>query len=328
MATEPLFSPLRFHHVYKDYPWGGTRIAERFGRTDTPPVCAESWEVSAHPNGKSFVLDGPLAGIALDELSIHFGRSLLGSNSPNPNRFPLLFKIIDAHRNLSVQVHPSPADPTALPGDIKNECWFLLGDTPTAGLYAGFRDGVDKESLTKALETGTPRVDSMLRQFPARKEESIFIHSGLVHAIGAGCLIYEVQQSADVTYRFYDWDRVDAQGRSRPLHIPEALRSIDWGLPPVRLATPKPCLETPGLSFCVRTPYFTLHRLFPEKKMRLRTNWESFHVIFVDRGSLLLSTKGGEMAVKEGTSALIPAAADSYEVTPLVPGSAALLTHL
>lgn len=328
MATEPLFSPLRFHHVYKDYPWGGTRIATRFGRTDTPPVCAESWEISAHPNGKSIVLDGPLAGMALDELSVFFGRSLLGSNSPNPNRFPLLFKIIDAHQNLSVQVHPSPADPTALPGDIKNECWFLLDDTKTATLHAGFRDGIDEETLIKALQAGTPRVDTMLRQLPVNKEESIFIHSGLVHAIGAGCLIYEVQQSADVTYRFYDWDRVDDQGRGRPLHIAEALRSIDWGLPPVRLARPKAISEIPGLSFCVRTPYFTLYRLVPEKTMNLRTNWESFHVIFVDHGALLVSTKGGEVKVEEGTSVLIPAAADQYEVSPLTSGTTALLTHL
>ena len=321
-------SPLRFHPVYKDYIWGGDRIAKAFGRHDAPAVCAESWEVSAHPNGMSIVSEGPLAGLGLDELCRRYGRALLGTRAQEADRFPLLFKVIDARRNLSVQVHPSAADPTASPRDIKNECWFLLDATETALLHAGFRDGIDRPALDKALATGSPRIDALLRHHPVRKEDTLMIPAGRVHAIGAGCLVYEVQQSADITYRFYDWDRVDASGHGRPLHIPEALRSIDWGLPVAATTSPRPLPGAPGLSRCLRTPFFTLGRLAPGAPLRLDTHGESFHVLFVDNGSLRLVTPAGEETVGAGTSVLLPAATGPYEAIPLSPGSTALLTHL
>ena len=221
-----LSTPLLFRPVYKDYIWGGDRIPAAYSRGDAPGRCAESWEIAAHPDGDSVVAHGPFAGRTLSALTAEYGAALTGTRAPDPTRFPLLFKLIDAREKLSVQVHPSDATAGLTGGEPKTEMWYVLDRTGGATLYAGLRDGVTPAALRAALADGTAK--HCLTEHPATPGQAIFIPGGLVHAIGDGCLIYEVQQNSNTTYRLYDWDRVGADGTPRALHVGQSFKVIDW----------------------------------------------------------------------------------------------------
>lgn len=324
-ALPNLESPLFFTPVYKDYLWGGDAIPRRFGRQDAPARCAESWEISAHPDGMSVVADGPLAGRTLADLAREYGRALLGSRAPSATRFPLLFKLIDARDRLSIQIHPSAADPLANPDEIKNECWHSLGRTADASIFAGFKDGVADASAFADLSA----LPSLMRVHEPREGETLFIPSGLVHAIGAGNLVYEVQQSSNTTYRFYDWDRLDKFGKLRPLHVAEATRSIDWSLPPPSFTHPAPS-GRPGVDLCLRTPFFTIYACIADAGVETAfdTAGESFHVVFVKSGAYTLRCGAGIHALAAGTSALLPACLGGYSLAKNTGEGSALVTTL
>ena len=186
----------------------------------------ERWEISAHASAPSAVADGPLAGHALNEAF--------------PG-FPLLFKIIEASDALSVQVHPNEASCRVTGGDPKSEMWCALADST---VYAGLRPGVGPAELEGAVRDGT--AGELLVRHELVAGDAISIPGGLVHAIGGGSLLYEVQQSSDTTFRLYDWGRVGADGRPRELHVEKALKAIDYALPP---PVPRRSLETPFFSF-------------------------------------------------------------------------------
>lgn len=324
-------SLLRFKPVYKENIWGGRRIAALSGHLDAPAVCGESWEISGHPDGMSIVADGPLAGKSLAELCADYGTRLLGAKAPQTGRFPLLFKIIDAADRLSVQVHPSPNDPLADKSEIKNECWFCMERDKDAVIFAGFRDDVDVAMLQKSVSTGVPEIGRLLcRHYPER-DQMLYIPSGLVHAIGAGCVIYEVQQTSNTTYRFYDWGRVDGNGVGRKLHIEEAMRSIDWSLPPPDFQSSK---SVPGtrLRICLKTDYFTIMTTSPvvplEVPFEMSTRGESFHVVFARSGELDVQTEDCSMHVRTGGSVLVPASAGKYTVSSSILESRVLITKL
>lgn len=324
-------SILRFKPVYKDNIWGGGKIAAMGAHRDAPTPCGESWEISGHPDGMSIVAEGPLAGLSLAELCTTFGRDLLGSKAPFPDRFPLLFKIIDATDRLSVQVHPSPHDPLADMAEIKNECWFCMEREENAVIFAGFRDDVDTALLEKSVATGEPEIGRLLCRHLPERDQMLYIPSGLVHAIGAGCLIYEVQQSSNTTYRFYDWGRVDSQGRGRQLHIAEAMRSIDWSLPPPEFQNSR---SIPGtrLRICLKTDYFTVMTASPvvplEVPLEMSTGGESFHVVFARNGELDVAAADSSMHILPGGSLLIPASCGAYSVSSTSPFAQVLITKL
>lgn len=312
--TLPAF--IRFTPVYKDYLWGGDRIARRYGRVSAPARTAESWEISAHPDGDVAVASGPLAGRTLSSLSAEFGRALLGAFAPSATRFPLLAKIIDARQSLSVQVHPSPADPSANPDEYKNECWQLL-DGGGCTIYAGLSVPAAEcagDSIVHALVAHSPHVG-----------ETLYIPAGLVHAIGAGALIYEVQQNSNATYRLYDWGRVGPDGKPRQLHVEQALRSIDPTLPPPAFVAPCPLPD--GGALCLATPYFAL-REFRTDAVRHPAG-ASFDIVFVKEGAFRLESPSGETeTAKAGDSVLVPASCAEYRLEPLESTSAALVTSL
>ena len=321
----PLPSFLRFSPIYKDYLWGGDRIARRSGRANTPACTAESWEISAHPDGDVAVASGPLAGRTLSSLTSEFGRELLGTIAPSASRFPLLAKIIDARQPLSVQIHPSPADPTADPVEYKNECWHLLDADDGCIIYAGLAAATISGCGAVAPRISSASVAQALIQHRPRPGETLYIPAGLVHAIGAGALIYEIQQSSNTTYRFYDWDRVGPDGKPRPLHVEQALRSIDFSLPPPAFVAPRPLPE--GGALCLATPYFAI-REFRSATAR-RPGGESFDIVFAKDGAFRLSSPSGETAMaKAGDSVLVPASCAEYRIEPLESASAALVTSL
>ena len=208
---------LKLKPIFKEYIWGGTRLKELFGRDNGGKIIAESWEVSVHPDGESFTEEGTL-------------REYLAANpeaGATAEDFPVLIKYIDAAQNLSVQVHPNDDYARRVEGDNgKTEGWYILAAEKGAGIYCGFRQNTSAEALKAAIEEG--RVESMLNFIPVKQGEFYLIKAGTVHAIGAGCVICEVQESSNVTYRVYDYCRRDAEGKLRPLHIDKALKVIDF----------------------------------------------------------------------------------------------------
>ena len=310
--TGGLAYPLRVAPVYKPYIWGGERIARLYGRSGLPATCGESWEISAHPDGCGTLMNGPCAGATLAELARRHGRDLLGTAAPEADRFPLLFKIIDARANLSVQVHPTAEAARRLGSECKNECWHLLAADPAARLYAGLTPGTTPRTLRAALVAGT--AEALLAPHPAVAGQTLFIPGGLVHAIGAGCLIYEVQQNANTTYRLYDWKRVDAAGRPRPLHIDEALASIDWTLPP-----PAPAAAAAGPNTwrtCCATPFFILRGITLDQPCDWPGDARSFRVLFVDAGGCDVTVGRHTEHLPAGSSCLIPACAAACNLDP------------
>jgi len=218
--------PLIFTPVYKDYLWGGSRIAEQFKRENTPDICAESWEISAHPDGMSIVTGGSFKGSSLDDLVKQFGTELTGTIAPQSDRFPLLFKIIDARSKLSVQVHPNNSNAHLTNGQPKTEMWYFLACDPGSRIYAGLSAGTTRAAFEEKLGRG--EIEECLHVLPTREGDSIFIPSGRLHAIGEGNLIVEIQQNSDTTYRVFDWNRAGLDGKPRALHLEESMLSTDF----------------------------------------------------------------------------------------------------
>lgn len=224
--------PLLFEPVLKDYIWGGRNLAEKMGRSLPPgQEIAESWEIAAHPNGDVRVKNGPYAGQTLSSLTAQFGASLIGNQATwalQRDKFPLLIKLLDANRKLSVQVHPQDDYARQVEGDElgKTEMWVVLYAEEDASVILGVRQHTTPENFREALLAGA--LEQHLHEIPVQTGDFICVPSGSLHAILGGLLIAEVQQNSDVTYRVYDWNRMDSEGNSRPLHIEKALDVIDF----------------------------------------------------------------------------------------------------
>lgn len=220
--------PLTFQPIFKERVWGGREI-ERLYRKKLPPATpiGESWEISDRPGDASVIANGPLAGKDLRWLMENHRADLLGKAKPaNGDRFPLLCKILDARERLSLQVHP-PADKAAeLGGEPKTEMWFIADAAPGAELYVGLKRGVTRATFQKKIRDGS--VAECFHHLPVKPGDAMFLPSGRVHAIGAGLVIFEIQQNSDTTYRVFDWNRLGLDGKPRQLHIAESLASIDF----------------------------------------------------------------------------------------------------
>src|SRR5438445_469469 len=222
-------APLRFEPFLRPMVWGGRRLGEILGKPlPTREAYSESWEISDHALHHSVVASGPSAGQTLRHLMEHERKALLGSAAAEHGVFPWLVKFLDAHDWLSVQVHPDESAVKRLwPGEgSKTEAWFVLDALPGSRIYAGLLPGVDEPALRAALVEGTAA--DCLHSFVPRAGDCVFLPAGTVHAVGGGVLMAEVQQTSDATFRLFDWNRRDAQGQSRTLHIEEALACIDW----------------------------------------------------------------------------------------------------
>lgn len=214
--------PFLLRPAGKDYFWGGSRLRDDFAKEiDTEPL-AETWECSTHPEGLSYVVTGEFSGMSLSEvLSVH--PEYLGTHPRTEKELPILIKFIDAKKDLSVQVHPDDEYAMEHEGGAlgKTEMWYVLEAAREAKLVYGFYHDVDRELVRKSVQTGTIR--KYLQEVPVKKGDVFYILSGQVHAIGAGVLIAEIQQSSNLTYRLYDYDRVDKNGQMRELHLDKAL---------------------------------------------------------------------------------------------------------
>ena len=300
---------LKFRHIYSSAPWGGKMLARHYGRTDVPQICSESWEISGHRYGMSVVADGPYAGWTLDRLVKEFGRELVGTKSPAVDRFPLLFKLIDARWPLSIQVHPNEQNAALTGGEPKTEAWYVVKAFPGAALYAGLKHSFDEQDLRDVVAQGPILLDQ-LNPIPVAAGDMLYVPGGMPHAIGGGCFIYEVQQSSDTTYRFYDWDRRDADGKKRPLHVEESFKSLDYTIPPAQV-------HRRGE---MRTPYFSIREVPLTYPIALKPNGSSFIAGFVLQGATEVAAAG--------ESFLLPATADELILRPTSPDTKVILTEL
>jgi len=241
--------PLIFEPYFEEKIWSGNRLKTFFGKSVPGDNIGESWEISAIPGKESKVKDGFFKGFRLGELWDLLGEEYFGD--AYGREFPLLVKYIDAGKDLSVQVHPPDALARKRHNSYgKNETWYILDAGKDSYLYIGFRPGTTPEAYLQALKEG--RVEELLNKIPVRPGDWYYVPAGTVHAIGKDILLAEVQQSSDITYRIYDYNRLDKNGRPRPLHVEEALDAIDYEARPARVEGEK-----------LETPYFKMQRMEP-----------------------------------------------------------------
>ncbi len=218
---------LRFEPLFQGRIWGGRRLETALGRSLPPdePI-GESWEIVDRPEAQSVIRAGALAGQTLRQALEAHSSAIMGPGWRSDRPFPLLVKWLDCRARLSLQVHPPAAIAPVLKGEPKTENWFVASAEPGAALLVGLRPGINRAKFEQALANET--IESCVRRFPVAAGDSILVESGTVHAIDAGCLILEIQQNSDTTYRVYDWGRVGADGQTRKLHVQESLASILW----------------------------------------------------------------------------------------------------
>ncbi|NBT12271.1 MAG: class I mannose-6-phosphate isomerase [Planctomycetia bacterium] len=317
-----MMHPLLLTPVYRRYLWGGRRFATALGR-ELPPGddFAESWEVVDRGADQSLVAAGPLAGRSLGDLVRNHGRELLGGHAPLP-AFPLLFKFLDASRDLSVQVHPDDERAArAVPPDRgKTEAWYVIDAVPGSRIYAGLVEGVGRDELAAAIRAGT--CASVLHAFEPQSGDCVFIPAGTVHAIGAGLLVAEIQQSSDITYRLFDWNRTGPDGRPRPLHVEAGVEAVTrFG--PVRPVAPLLTAD-PAVHRLVTSDFF----LFDE--VRVSGTWavggdDACHVLAVLDGTLLLEDRWSLPPVGRGRTLILPASIGRQGMRPLDGGPVRML---
>ncbi len=306
--------PLRFDPILRRYLWGGRRLGTELGKPVGPEEnCAESWEVVDHGSDQSTVRFGPLAGVGLGELVRRHGEDLLGRHHPQP-RFPLLLKFLDAARVLSVQVHPNDQQAARLdpPGSGKSEAWHVLDAEPDAVIYAGLKRGVDRTTLAQAVREG--RCQELLHVVHPRAGDCLFLPAGTVHALGAGLVVAEIQQSSDITFRLYDWNRVGPDGKARELHVEQALEVIDFERGPVEPLSPQP-LDQPGGSRLVECEKFVLDRWELESPVQAGGEGRC-HILSVVEGRVEVEGDPAEGPLERGDTVLLPAALGPVAAQP------------
>lgn len=252
--------PLRFQPILRRYLWGGRRLGEMLGKAiGEGEDYAESWEIVDHVEEQSVVGCGPLEGVALHQLVADRGKKLFGRHAAC-EQFPLLFKFLDCQRDLSVQVHPNDEQAaTQDPPDLgKTEAWVVMHADPGSLLYAGLKEGVTRPDLERAVAAG--QTAECLNPLQVQAGDCVYVPAGTVHALGAGLVVAEIQQASNTTFRLFDWNRVGADGKPRPLHVQQALDVIDYDCGPASPQVPVP-LAGGGGEQLVSCDKFVLERL-------------------------------------------------------------------
>ncbi len=296
MFNQP--QPIVLSPAFQDYLWGGRRLKSAYPQSNTDPL-AEAWVLSNHPAGPSM-----LAG-STKTLPDYLAENpeALGERFQNAERFPLLVKLIDAAKPLSVQVHPGDAYALAHEGEPgKTEMWVVLDHEPGAFLYYGLQKSISKEELARRVEDDS--LEEVLQPVKARRGDVFFIPAGTLHAIGAGMLIAEIQQNSNVTYRVYDYGRVGADGNPRPLHKAQALAVS------TREATPLPAQpkkRQDGAEELARCPYFTVTRHTAPGSFRVTRDAFAALLVTETAGGLTLRYPAGSMPLRQYDCLLLPA---------------------
>ena len=309
--------PLKFRPIFKHRIWGGTRLKELFNKDFSPlPNCGESWELSGVNENLSVVDNGFLAGNNINELIEIYMGDLLGDKvfEKYGNEFPLLIKLLDTSSFLSIQVHPD--DTYAMKhhnSSGKSEMWIVIDAEEDSEIITGFNRDVDKETYLEYLNTN--KLKEILNVEKARRGDVYFIPTGRIHAIGSGITLLEIQQTSDVTYRVYDWDRKDENGNYRDLHTDQALEVLDFK----KYDNYKTDYQLVKNQFTelVKTPYFTTRMMEFDKEREVDYGFlDSFVIYSCLEGNCMINYAGGVEIVQAGNVVLIPADLKSLSVTP------------
>jgi len=304
--------PLIFEPIFKPKIWGGRRLETSLGkRLPEGERIGESWEIADLEDDQSVVTNGPARGRILGELVREWGTELIGRASLFEGRFPLLIKFLDATDTLSVQVHPDEAMARRLGGRVrvKNEAWYVLYADENGFIYRGVREGVDCEALKRAVRE--QRVEAALNRIAVRKGQCYYLPSGTIHALGAGVTVAEVQTPSDVTYRVYDWNRIDPSiGRPRDLHLEEALQCISCDTAPIPGERREHVASVwTSVTSLVRCESFVIERVRMVEGVEQIIPYEEMVIWIVLEGSGSIVCNGPALSVDFGVgdSVLIPA---------------------
>jgi mannose-6-phosphate isomerase len=307
--------PFILDPILKERVWGDRNL-ERLYQKPVPPgvPIGESWEITDRPEGISTILNGPLAGRNLHWLVEHHYHELLGTSSLSHGCFPLLVKILDASEKLSVQVHPPPSAAERLGGEPKTEMWYVAHAEPGAEIYVGLKRGVSRSEFENKIANG--QVADCLHRVPVNAGDAMFLPSGRLHAIGAGLVIFEIQQNSDTTYRVFDWNRAALDGKPRALHIRESLASIEFqDFEPKKIEAK--AVRSNGLQMLqlVRDTFFTVDLAELSSRQNVMLNFERAQIFGVLTGKIEAEAGGETVALNPGQFCLVPASLGSIRVT-------------
>ena len=309
--------PLTFKPIFKEIIWGGTDILPYKGIPADSRKIGESWELSHVSENFSVVANGSMEGKTIDELIKKYGARLLGKKviKRSGDTFPLLIKFIDARDNLSIQVHPDDTLAKTRHNSFgKTEMWYVVKATPDAILYSGFTEQINADEYVKRVEDNS--IMDVLKCYNVTAGDVFFLPAGRVHAIGSGCFIAEIQQTSNITYRIYDYNRKDAEGKGRELHTEQAKDAIDYTLYPDYKTQYTPTEN--NATELAKCKYFTTNLLtLNEVKTRNISSIDSFIIYLCMEGKAVLKdNKGNEIHVRQGQTVLIPADTDSITIDP------------
>lgn len=312
--------PLQFQPVYKKAIWGGRKFEELFGRKIPEGRIAESWEVVCRHDEMSIVSNGALEGIPFSSLIEQYGENILGSSIYKGHRlnFPLLLKLIDANDRLSVQVHPDDNYAGIHHNDSgKNELWYIIDSKPGAKIIYGFSRDVSKEEFLNSVREN--RMESFLNVIPAVRGEALFIPSGTVHAILGGSLIAEIQQNSNITYRIYDWGRLDSDGNPRELHIENAVDVINYKRTSVsKVPADIYNFRQYSIKTHFKTKYFSLDEVIVSGNYQDNADGSRFFIYMAVKGSGSIEHESGLLDINSGDTVFIPACLGKYAIHGLL----------
>ena len=308
--------PLKLRPAFQDYIWGGTRLREEFGKESDAERIAESWELSCHPAGEVVIMNSVNKGMTLKAYLEQDWAARVGEGAAQYSVFPVLIKLIDACQDLSVQVHPDDryARANESSENGKTECWYIVDCAEGAALAYGFNREMTKEEFRAHITDGT--LLDYVQLVPVRKGDVFFIEAGTLHAIGAGILIAEIQQNSNLTYRVYDYDRVDKDGKPRELNIEKAVDvTKTWPAPP-RVKRPPTDFGGYRATVIADCPYFTTTELvITEEAAFPPSEGESYtHLLCLDGDAALIYDDGVIMPVSKGESVFLPAGFGAYSI--------------
>lgn len=314
MEPKQKLEPLRFNPIFKDYLWGGTRLKTDLHKVTDLPTVAESWEISGVDGNVSIVSGGNLKNRSLQQLIHRYGAELLGQHVFNRfgAQFPILIKFIDAEKDLSVQLHPGDELAKKRHNSFgKTEMWYVIEAEPKAELILGFNRSLTREEFVKAMQEG--ELMPLLNKEHVDPGDTFIIHPGQVHAIGSGTLLAEIQQTSDITYRIFDYNRKDRNGNTRELHTDLALDAIDYS-----------ANETFRVSYTklknrvnpmVNSPYFITNFLCLNKSLDIDVHErDSFHIYICTEGEASFTVNGEDYHLAMGETLLMPACISQYSI--------------
>jgi mannose-6-phosphate isomerase len=311
--------PFVFQPLFMERIWGGRHLETLYGKAlPASQKIGESWEISDRPEAQSVIQNGPLAGTTLHQALHLHETAIMGEARLLKGRFPLLVKILDAREKLSLQVHPPTEKAAVLDGEPKTEMWYVTHAEPGAELYVGLRKGATRSEFESRIRDGT--VAECFHRIEMQDADAMFLPSGRVHAIGAGLVLFEIQQNSDSTYRVFDWNRLDAAGKPRQLHVKESLECIDFNdfePAPIREEKSTSDLTSVRIRPLVENSLFGVEEVTALPSAKVNYTLKSPLIVGVATGEIRLNHRSEPVQLKNGQFALVPAGMRDLEIEPV-----------